>query len=147
MGRFVGDRIFPKEHRRTGVYTTTCFCNDERNTTCVCVVCVRVCISCTCRVPPYIQWVYMERGHYFCGLFFFPLFFLGFHVRYLSCLRYVHVCIASATYPFYNVRYLGKVGLEIHSRDDYNSYLLYIHVLSISNLTRFFLVCLNSSDT
>lgn len=72
----------------------------------VCVVCVCVCAF-HVHVPPYIQWVYMEREHYFCGLFFFPLFFC------FSCtvpiLPHVHVCIASATYPFY--RYLGNVGL------------------------------------
>lgn len=101
MGRFVGDRIFPKEHRRTGVYTTTCFCNDERNTTCVCCVCACV------------QYMYMYL-HIYSGFIWsagiisvdlFPLFLLCFHVRYLSYLMYVHVpthvCIASATYPFY----------------------------------------------
>lgn len=100
MGRFVGDRIFPKEHRRTGVYTTTCFCNDERNTTCVCVVCV-VCVCCVCAC---VHFMYMYL-HIYSGFiwsagiisvdsFFFHFFFLVFmYGTYLTlCTCMYSVC-------------------------------------------------------
>lgn len=89
MGRFVGDRIFSQRNIDGQACTLLHASAMTKEIRLVCVVCV--CISCTCRVPPYIQWVYMERGHYFCGLFFFHFFFLGFHVRYLSYLMYMYV--------------------------------------------------------
>lgn len=111
MGRFVGDRIFSKGTIDGQVCTLLHASAMTKEIRLVCVVCVRVCISCTCRVPPYIQWVYMERGHYFCGLFFFPTFFLLFMYGTYLTLCTCTLCMASATYPFYNIRYLGKVGL------------------------------------
>lgn len=71
MGRFVGDRILFQRNIDGQVCTLLHASAMTKEIRLVCVLCVCVCaFHVHVHVPPYIQWVYMERGHYFCGLLF-----------------------------------------------------------------------------